>query len=91
MQNRCLSSWRLLSLLLWVATPSNTQPPISPAADGTNTLVTQDGQRYIIHSCSRSGDGRNLFHGFQTFGLDFISCDLTRWVSWAGTIRRWSW
>ena len=42
---------------------------IIPAADGTATLVTRDGQRYIIDGGSLSGDGTNLFHSFQDFGL----------------------
>ena len=43
---------------------------IVPAADGTNTQVTQDGQRYIIDGGSFSSDGKNQFHSFQEFGLN---------------------
>lgn len=44
--------------------------PITPATDGTDTLVTPDGNRYDIHGGTLSGDGANLFHSFDTFGLD---------------------
>jgi filamentous hemagglutinin family protein len=44
--------------------------PITPAADGTDTLVTPDGNRYDIHGNKLSGDGANLFHSFDKFGLD---------------------
>lgn len=44
--------------------------PIVPAADGTNTQVTPDGNRLDIHGGSLSGDGANLFHSFQQFGLN---------------------
>ena len=44
--------------------------PITPAADGTDTLVTPDGNRYDIHGGRLSGDGANLFHSFDKFGLD---------------------
>ncbi|NJL82763.1 MAG: filamentous hemagglutinin N-terminal domain-containing protein [Chloroflexaceae bacterium] len=43
---------------------------IIPAADGTFTVVTQDGDRFTIDGGSLSGDGRNLFQSFQKFGLD---------------------
>jgi large exoprotein involved in heme utilization and adhesion len=44
--------------------------PIAPAADGTGTLVTTGGDRFDIHGGSLSGDGTNLFHSFQQFGLN---------------------
>ncbi|MEQ8974985.1 MAG: filamentous hemagglutinin N-terminal domain-containing protein, partial [Coleofasciculus sp. C1-SOL-03] len=43
--------------------------PITPA-DGTGTIVTPDGNRIDISGGSLSGDGKNLFHSFQQFGLD---------------------
>ncbi|MEB3336632.1 MAG: filamentous hemagglutinin N-terminal domain-containing protein, partial [Leptolyngbyaceae bacterium] len=42
---------------------------ITPALDGTGTLVTPDGDRLDISGGSLSGDGANLFHSFQQFGL----------------------
>ncbi|MFP4100755.1 two-partner secretion domain-containing protein, partial [Coleofasciculus sp.] len=44
--------------------------PIIPAADGTGTIITPDGNRIDISGGSLSGDGKNLFHSFQQFGLD---------------------
>ncbi|MEB3829651.1 two-partner secretion domain-containing protein, partial [Phormidium sp. CCY1219] len=44
--------------------------PIAPAADGTNTRVTPEENRYDIHGGKLSGDGGNLFHSFSRFGLD---------------------
>ena len=42
---------------------------ITSAADGTGTIVTPDGNRLDIHGGSLSGDGANLFHSFEKFGL----------------------
>ncbi|MEQ9481087.1 two-partner secretion domain-containing protein [Coleofasciculus sp. F4-SAH-05] len=41
---------------------------ITPA-DGTNTIVTPDGNRIDISGGSLSGDGGNLFHRFEQFGV----------------------
>ncbi|MEQ9483612.1 MAG: CHAT domain-containing protein [Coleofasciculus sp. F4-SAH-05] len=43
---------------------------ITPAADGTGTNVTQNGIQYNIDGGSVSGEGSNLFHSFEQFGLD---------------------
>ncbi len=43
--------------------------PIAPAADGTGTKVTPQGNRYEITGGQTSRDGANLFHSFQKFGL----------------------
>ncbi|NET58542.1 MAG: CHAT domain-containing protein [Symploca sp. SIO2E6] len=45
------------------------QPIITPAADGTGTNVTLDGNQFNIDGGSVSGDSRNLFHSFAQFGL----------------------
>ncbi|MFP4121483.1 MAG: filamentous hemagglutinin N-terminal domain-containing protein [Coleofasciculus sp.] len=42
---------------------------ITPAADGTGTVITIDGNRIDISSGMLSGDGSNLFHRFEQFGL----------------------
>src|SRR5919202_5044027 len=47
-----------------------TANPITPASDGTGTIVTPDGNRFNIHGGTLSQDGANLFHSFQQFGLD---------------------
>jgi filamentous hemagglutinin family protein len=41
-----------------------------PAADNTGTAVNQTGNTYNITGGQRSGDGANLFHSFQEFGLN---------------------
>ncbi|MBD1923665.1 filamentous hemagglutinin N-terminal domain-containing protein, partial [Microcoleus sp. FACHB-831] len=43
---------------------------ITPAADGTGTIVTPDGQRIDINGGTLSPDKANLFHSFQKFNLD---------------------
>jgi filamentous hemagglutinin family protein len=42
---------------------------IVPAADGTNTIVTPNGNRLDITGGITSGNGANLFHSFQQFGI----------------------
>lgn len=43
---------------------------IVPASDGTETVVTPNGNRFDIQGGSLSQDGANLFHSFQQFNLD---------------------
>jgi len=43
---------------------------ITPAADGTNTVVTPNGNSVDISGGTLSGNGANLFHSFQKFGVD---------------------
>jgi filamentous hemagglutinin family protein len=42
---------------------------IIPAADGTNTIVAPNGNRIDITGGQSSGNGGNLFHSFQEFGI----------------------
>ena len=58
--------------------PTGRQPQFSsprlaqaviPNADGTGTVVTPDGSQLDITGGQLSGDGANLFHSFQEFGL----------------------
>ncbi|MEH2180666.1 filamentous hemagglutinin N-terminal domain-containing protein [Nostoc sp.] len=42
---------------------------ITPAADGTNTVVTPDGKQFNITGGQTSKDGANLFHSLTKFGL----------------------
>lgn len=44
--------------------------PITPANDGTGTIVNQNGNNFNITGGTLSSDGANLFHSFQQFGLD---------------------
>jgi filamentous hemagglutinin family protein len=43
---------------------------ITPAADGTGTIVTPQGSQYDITGGQTSSNGANLFHSFDRFGLD---------------------
>ncbi|MEB3886965.1 filamentous hemagglutinin N-terminal domain-containing protein [Lyngbya sp. CCY1209] len=71
------SSWLKLSLgLICDATmavilfPAIAQTqPVTPAADGTGTVVDVQGNQFDIRGGSLAGDGQNLFHSFQQFGL----------------------
>jgi filamentous hemagglutinin family protein len=64
--------WALLvAMLLGMASLTQAQtPPITPANDGTGTIVTPDGNQLDISGGSLSGDRANLFHSFSTFGLN---------------------
>ncbi|MEB3831914.1 CHAT domain-containing protein [Phormidium sp. CCY1219] len=44
--------------------------PIVPAADGTDTQVTRDGDRFTIEGGTPSQNNTNLFHSFEQFNLD---------------------
>ncbi|MEL7035831.1 MAG: CHAT domain-containing protein [Cyanobacteria bacterium J06592_8] len=62
--------WLGLALFSAVTTPVHAQPaPITPASDGTGTVVNQNGNQIDINGGTLSGDGGNLFHSFQEFGL----------------------
>ena len=56
--------------LTLIAAQAVSAQPILPAADGTDTQVTADGNRIDIMGGRLSGDGANLFHSFSQFGLD---------------------
>ncbi len=49
-------------------TPVQAQP-IVEANDGTGTFVNPEGNQFNIDGGQLSGDGANLFHSFQKFGL----------------------
>lgn len=62
--------WLLLLTFVGVITGSAAQAqPIAPAADGTGTQVTPQGNQFDITGGQRSRDGANLFHSFERFGL----------------------
>ncbi|NER48462.1 MAG: CHAT domain-containing protein [Symploca sp. SIO1A3] len=42
---------------------------LTPAADGTGTIITPNGNQFQIRGGSLSSDGTNLFHSFEQFGL----------------------
>jgi filamentous hemagglutinin family protein len=60
----------LVSLTGAIADRSAFAEPITPAADGTGSIITPDGNRFDIRGGTLSKDGANLFHSFQQFGLD---------------------
>ncbi|HEY9852033.1 MAG TPA: CHAT domain-containing protein [Leptolyngbyaceae cyanobacterium] len=51
-------------------TPSFAQS-ITPAPDGTNTIVNPQGNQYNITGGQTSGDRANLFHSFTQFNLNY--------------------
>lgn len=55
-------------LLFGLQQPGNSQS-IQTATDGTGSVVIQNGDHYDISGGTLSGDGQNLFHSFQEFGL----------------------
>ncbi|NES05121.1 MAG: filamentous hemagglutinin N-terminal domain-containing protein, partial [Okeania sp. SIO2F4] len=71
MKPTVLESYRISALTiilgtLAVAPPANSQP-ITPANDGTNTIVAPQGNQFNIQGGTRSG--ANLFHSFDQFNL----------------------
>ncbi len=59
----------LLTFFSLLSAASVKAQTIVPAADGTGTLITEDGQRITIDGGTLSKNGENLFHSFQEFGL----------------------
>jgi filamentous hemagglutinin family protein len=62
----------LLAATLYIAnalTAPTLAQAITPAIDGTGTVVTSAGNTSTIDGGSLSSDGNNLFHSFNTFGL----------------------
>ncbi|NEO99804.1 MAG: CHAT domain-containing protein [Symploca sp. SIO2E9] len=80
--NQSIYPKRITSLLLslpfsWIIAIGATVPiapasaqSITSANDGTDTVITIDGNEFNIDGGTLSGDGKNLFHSFQEFGLD---------------------
>ncbi|WP_293196347.1 hypothetical protein [Microcoleus sp. PH2017_20_SFW_D_A] len=64
-----LLGWLFILGCLNAAAGSASAQPITPAPDGTNTVVTPNGDRYDISGGSLGGDKVNLFHSFTQFGL----------------------
>jgi filamentous hemagglutinin family protein len=53
-----------------IAAVSQPTQPILPAEDGTGTVVNPEGEVFHIQGGTVSGDGGNLFHTFEQFGLN---------------------
>ncbi|MFN7521977.1 MAG: filamentous hemagglutinin N-terminal domain-containing protein, partial [Aphanizomenon sp.] len=50
--------------------PASLAQSITPAGDGTGTIVTPDGNQLNIQGGTTSGDAANLFHSFDNFNLN---------------------
>ena len=62
----CWPLWLLINALLPIAAQAQS---ITPASDGTASVVTQQGNQFNITGGSVSSDGANLFQSFTRFGL----------------------
>ncbi|MGL5066137.1 MAG: CHAT domain-containing protein [Microcoleus sp.] len=60
----------ILSFCLFFGETAAVGQSIIPANDGTGTTLTPQGNRLDISGGQLSGDGANLFHSFQRFGLN---------------------
>ena len=69
MKKGCLFLANLSLSLMTIHTPLFAQV-ITPASDGTRTVVTSNSNKFNIFGGSLSSDGTNLFHSFQQFGLN---------------------
>ncbi len=69
MKKKLLSLYTFLTFVGIIPSRALYAQPIIPAQDGTGTLVNQNGNLIDINGGSFSGDGTNLFHSFQQFGL----------------------
>ncbi|MEC4854020.1 MAG: filamentous hemagglutinin N-terminal domain-containing protein, partial [Jaaginema sp. PMC 1079.18] len=68
-----LLSATLLTSVSWAISSTNSASAqsITPAADGTGTVITTpDGQTYNITGGTLSGDGANLFQSFEQLNLE---------------------
>ena len=65
---RAIALLTSLSGSLWAIAPVKAQ--IIPAHDGTGSSVTTNGNQINITGGTLSKDNANLFHSFQTFGLN---------------------
>ncbi|HIK12081.1 MAG TPA: CHAT domain-containing protein [Oscillatoriaceae cyanobacterium M33_DOE_052] len=57
-------------LALFTSVAPTSAQPITPANDGTGTRVTPNQNRFDIDGGTLSGNGGNLFHSFEQFGLN---------------------
>jgi filamentous hemagglutinin family protein len=68
-QHQLLASTWLAFLGFLLLSPATIGQQITPAPDGTGTVVTNSGNQFNINGGQLSKDGSNLFHSFQQFGL----------------------
>ncbi|MDY7008912.1 MAG: CHAT domain-containing protein [Cyanobacteriota bacterium] len=67
---KCYLLSLLISLVAIVLTTKTKAESITPANDGTNTTINQNGNQFNIQGGTRSRDGANLFHSFDQFNLN---------------------
>ncbi len=68
----CSNAIRLATsctLVLSIAAPPLARAEVQPANDGTHTVVTHNGNLFLIQGGTLSANGGNLFHSFACFGL----------------------
>jgi filamentous hemagglutinin family protein len=66
----CSRLLALICVLLPVGAEGAIAQNITPANDGTNTVINNQGQRFDITGGTASGNGANLFHSFEQFNLN---------------------
>lgn len=59
----------IFTLGFWLLPLAVKSQPVTPAADGTNTVVNPEQNRLDISGGKLSGNGANLFHSFSQFNL----------------------
>lgn len=62
--------WIGLSMAIAAIPTAAIAQSITPAIDGTGTIVIPQNNQFDITGGTLSGDGNNLFHSFQQFGVD---------------------
>jgi filamentous hemagglutinin family protein len=58
------------ALLLPLGTPNILLAQVTPANDGTGTVVNTNGNQFNIEGGTLSGNGANLFHSLEKLGLN---------------------
>ncbi|MBD2209164.1 CHAT domain-containing protein [Nostoc linckia FACHB-104] len=65
-----ISPLATLAMIFGLFSPFVKAQSITPANDGTGTVITTEGNKIDISGGSLSSDRTNLFHSFSQFGLD---------------------
>ncbi|WP_244329134.1 CHAT domain-containing protein [Tolypothrix sp. PCC 7910] len=65
-----MSPLATLAMIFGLFSPVVKAQSITPANDGTGTVITTEGNKIDINGGSLSSDRTNLFHSFSQFGLD---------------------
>ncbi|BAY33787.1 hypothetical protein NIES2107_56890 [Nostoc carneum NIES-2107] len=67
---RFMSPLATLAMIFGLFSPLVKAQSITPANDGTGSVITTEGNKIDISGGSLSSDRTNLFHSFSQFGLD---------------------